>query len=38
MKMGAIGLWWGLTVGLVTVAGVLFARFWHRSSRPIARV
>ncbi len=38
MKMGAIGLWWGLTVGLVAVAIALFARFWHLSSRPIARV
>jgi MATE family multidrug resistance protein len=37
MKMGAIGLWWGLTVGLVTVSIALFARFWHRSSRPIDR-
>ncbi len=38
MKMGAIGLWLGLTVGLVTVAFALFGRFWRRSGTLIARV
>ena len=38
MKMGAIGLWLGLTVGLVTVAIALLARFWQRSGERIVRV
>lgn len=32
------GLWWGLTAGLVSVAVMVFTRFWVLSRRPIARV
>ena len=35
---GAAGLWWGLSVGLTTVAVGLTARFWRLSARPVARV
>lgn len=38
MKMGAIGLWLGLTLGLIIVALALFVRFWQRSGTLIARV
>jgi len=36
LNMGASGLWWGLTLGLVTVAIVLSARFWLLTAKPIA--
>ena len=35
---GAVGLWWGLTAGLVTVAVLLSARFFYIVRRGIARV
>ena len=35
---GAVGLWWGLTVGLVVVAGVLLWRVARRLSRPLSRL
>ncbi|MEP7120271.1 MAG: MATE family efflux transporter [Byssovorax sp.] len=35
---GAVGLWWGLTAGLVSVAVLLTARFFHLLRRGIARV
>jgi len=35
---GAAGLWWGLVVGLVTVALALLARVRRRMRRPLARV
>jgi MATE family multidrug resistance protein len=38
LGLGATGLWWGLTAGLVTVALLLAARFVHLSGRAIARV
>ena len=34
---GAVGLWWGLSVGLTAVAIALTARFLRLASRPIAR-
>jgi MATE family multidrug resistance protein len=36
--LGATGLWWGLSLGLTTVAAFLIARFIWLSSRPILRV
>ncbi len=36
--LGAVGLWWGLFVGLTTVAVALLARFLRLSSRPIIPV
>ena len=36
--MGAAGIWWGLTVGLVLVAVVLTIRFWITSGRVLSRV
>lgn len=36
--MGAAGIWWGLTVGLVLVAVVLTVRFWITSGRVLSRV
>jgi MATE family multidrug resistance protein len=36
--LGAAGLWWGLSAGLITVALGLVARFAVLSARPIARV
>ena len=36
--LGARGLWWGLSVGLVTAATTLTARFWVISRRRIARI
>ena len=36
--MGARGLWFGLTAGLVCVGTVLAGRFWVLSGRKIARV
>ncbi len=35
---GAVGLWWGLVVGLIAVASFLVARVAQRLSRPLARV
>ncbi len=35
---GAVGLWWGLVVGLVIVATFLIARVKQRESRDLARV
>ncbi|MCC6648995.1 MAG: MATE family efflux transporter [Polyangiaceae bacterium] len=35
---GVLGLWWGLGVGLVIVAGTLLARFLWLTARPIARL
>ena len=35
---GAVGLWWGLSLGLTAVAIGLIARFLWLSSRPIRRV
>jgi len=37
-RMGAPGLWWGLTAGLVTVAAALAARFVVLTRRAIVRV
>jgi MATE family multidrug resistance protein len=36
--MGAAGIWWGLTVGLVSVSVVLTTRFWFMSGRVLRRV
>ncbi len=38
LGLGATGLWWGLTAGLVTVSVLLAARFVYLSGRAIARV
>jgi MATE family multidrug resistance protein len=38
MKMGIVGLWWGLCAGLTVVALLLFIRFERLSRRPIATV
>jgi MATE family multidrug resistance protein len=38
LDYGAVGLWWGMLAGLVTVAGVLAARFWRISGRRIEAV
>ena len=38
LGLGAPGLWWGLTAGLVTVSILLAARFVYLSGRAIARV
>ncbi len=35
---GAVGLWWGLVIGLVVVAVFLVARVRHRESRDLARI
>jgi MATE family multidrug resistance protein len=35
---GAPGIWWGLTLGLVTVAVILTARFHRLSGKVIARI
>jgi Na+-driven multidrug efflux pump len=35
---GAVGLWWGLVVGLVMVAVFLILRVRQRQSRELARV
>lgn len=35
-RLGAPGLWWGLTAGLTAVAGFLVIRFYRLSARPIA--
>ena len=36
-RLGALGLWWGLVVGLVVVAGLLLARVRTRLRGPIQR-
>lgn len=38
LGLGATGLWWGLTAGLVTVSVLLATRFVYLSRRAIARV
>lgn len=38
LDLGAPGLWWGLTAGLVTISLLLATRFVHLSSRAIERV
>jgi multidrug resistance protein, MATE family len=38
LRMGPIGVWWGLSAGLIVVAIVLVVRFARLSSRPIRRV
>lgn len=38
LDLGAVGLWWGLTAGLVSVALLLSARFVYIVRRGIARV
>jgi MATE family multidrug resistance protein len=38
LGLGAPGLWWGLTAGLVSVAVMLTARFLYLARRPIARL
>jgi MATE family multidrug resistance protein len=38
MHMGAVGLWWGLSLGLTAVAVGLIGRFLWLSARPIRRV
>jgi len=35
---GAVGFWWGLSLGLLVVSAALFLRFWRISSRAIAAV
>jgi MATE family multidrug resistance protein len=35
---GAVGLWWGLVVGLVAVAVFLIARIRQREQRDLARI
>lgn len=34
---GAVGLWWGLNVGLIVIGTTLIARFFRVASRPIGR-
>nr|MBA2293080.1 MATE family efflux transporter [Gemmatimonadales bacterium] len=34
-SLGAIGLWWGLVIGLATVAGILLIRVRHALRRPV---
>jgi MATE family multidrug resistance protein len=38
LDYGAVGLWWGLVVGLVMVALFLIIRLQHRERRDLARV
>ncbi len=38
LEWGAVGLWWGLTAGLTSVAAALVLRFVRLSRGPIARV
>ncbi|HUL81064.1 MAG TPA: MATE family efflux transporter [Gammaproteobacteria bacterium] len=38
LGFGAVGLWWGLVVGLVMVASILIWRVLQRESRGLARV
>lgn len=38
LKMGIVGLWWGLCVGLFVVAVILYRRFRKISSREIAPI
>ena len=37
-RQGAVGLWWGLSLGLTAVAVALIGRFLWLSARPIRRV
>ncbi len=34
-SLGAIGLWWGLVIGLATVAAILLVRLRHALARPV---
>jgi MATE family multidrug resistance protein len=38
LDYGAVGLWWGLVVGLIVVATFLIARVRQRESRDLTRV
>ncbi len=38
MRMGIVGMWWGLCAGLSAVAVALFTRFWLLSGKPIGRL
>jgi len=38
LGQGAVGFWWGLSLGLLVVSAALFLRFWRISSRAIAAV
>jgi MATE family multidrug resistance protein len=38
LDYGAVGLWWGLVVGLVIVAGFLIARVRQREHHGLARI
>jgi MATE family multidrug resistance protein len=38
LHLGAPGLWWGLTSGLVVISVALATRFWRISGRAIARL
>jgi len=41
LKLGIVGIWWGLCAGLTCVAIALFSRFWslsRREIRPVAEV
>jgi MATE family multidrug resistance protein len=38
LSFGAVGLWWGLVVGLLMVAAFLLLRVWHRARRDLARI
>lgn len=38
LGFGAVGLWWGLVVGLVMVAAFLMARVWQRAQRDLERL
>jgi multidrug resistance protein, MATE family len=33
LGLGPIGIWWGFVIGLVTVAGLLTVRLYHRAGR-----
>jgi len=35
LKLGVVGIWWGLCAGLTCVAGALFFRFWNLSRQEI---
>jgi MATE family multidrug resistance protein len=37
-RLGAVGLWWGLSLGLTAVAVALIGRFLWLTARPIRRV
>ncbi|HEX7081706.1 MAG TPA: MATE family efflux transporter [Gammaproteobacteria bacterium] len=38
VDLGAVGLWWGLVLGLAAVAAILVLRLRHRASRELVRV